>query len=476
MVSDRVFKKFRLLFGIFMLLLVLSASVANAEKDIVKLIKDDTTITAIGENGTNIWVKNINNKITTYVLADLDSDGKNEVVLGTDYNANKPGFVIMLETNGTTIWEYKTGSTMIFGQNRPDISDTFTVTKIIVEDLNNDSEKDVLVYSHNVPWYPARLVLLDRSGIQIGEYWHPGYIIDVKVADINGDGHKEVIAGGINNDLDYSPVFFVLDPQNMRGQAPPYMGNAPNGPYKFYEIIDKSEVQPIASSVTEISIKGDILVVTVGDGRFLNYDIKNMELLNTAYSDFYIREKQKLGKEKLEKFFYSQLSLLVTILGLVVGIVGLIKWEFIKKWSISNKIESIKKEIEVLSGIVNICEAKAKLAEAEKVLKEGDYKLAEEAIGLVKAADVGSVYIRDLINFNKEFDNKTIEIEGTINGIKSATKGYIFTMDDDTGKISVCYRAGLSNIMDENKVQIKGVFKKKSNFLFAKSIKKIENT
>lgn len=297
--------------------------VGTANVDVVKITIEGTSITAFNEGGGVLWIKNLENDITCHVLTDLNKGGKNEIIIGTGYKpGDKPGYIHIFNSNGTELWEYKTGTGCERVFHRSDI---FTVTHILVDDLDNDGKKEILVNSHNVPWYPARLLLFDANGAIKKEYWHPGYIFDVKIADIESDGYKEIIGGGTNNDLGHIPVIFVLNPQIMKGQAPPYCGNFPHASEKYYKKIPLSEVRKEGCSVKEISFDGDRLVASTEDGRFFYYD-SNMNSLGAGYSDWYIQQMEKIKEEEekiKEKEFYTKTyPLILTIVGIIVSIIG----------------------------------------------------------------------------------------------------------------------------------------------------------
>jgi hypothetical protein len=57
----------------------------------------------------------------------------------------------------------------------------------------------VTVASHHL-WCPSQVAVLDpRTGRMIEQYWHPGWIYDGVLADIDGDGREELLFSAINN-------------------------------------------------------------------------------------------------------------------------------------------------------------------------------------------------------------------------------------------------------------------------------------
>ena len=257
-------------------------------------VEDSSSLVAFNPKGEELWVKNLKNKIACYLITDLDDDGMNDIVVGVDAKGVNPGFIYAFDPKGNELWKYKTGS-YAYGR-----SDTYTVTHILVDDLDHDGKKELVVAAHNVPWYPAKLIILDNNGKMKKEYLHPGYIEDVKIADIDGDGSEEIICGAINNDLDWSPTLFILDVYSMktRGQAPPYLERTtPPGTHEYYIKIPKSKTQEESAKVSEISLIGNMLVASINDGRFYNFDTRDMSLLYISYADSYREKLNKLSEK-----------------------------------------------------------------------------------------------------------------------------------------------------------------------------------
>jgi hypothetical protein len=58
------------------------------------------------------------------------------------------------------------------------------------------------------------------NGKVVGEYWHPGHLIHLAQADLDGDGRKELLLGGVNNG-NHQGTLVVLDPSKISGSATP---------------------------------------------------------------------------------------------------------------------------------------------------------------------------------------------------------------------------------------------------------------
>jgi DNA-binding winged helix-turn-helix (wHTH) protein len=67
---------------------------------------------------------------------------------------------------------------------------------------------------------PGLIVFLDSRGKVTGEYWHPGHLLYLAQADIDGDGRNELLAGGVNNG-EHAATLVALDPVRTTGITTP---------------------------------------------------------------------------------------------------------------------------------------------------------------------------------------------------------------------------------------------------------------
>ena len=116
--------------------------------------------------------------VTGCLAADLDGDGKDEVLVGTEYYT-----INCLNPDGTARWRRSTGC----------VSPT-----ILSADLDGDGKSEV-VYGD---WRAVNAVRSgalfsgpDRGGRMVWRVNMGGEVEDIAVADMNGDGRPEVIAG-----------------------------------------------------------------------------------------------------------------------------------------------------------------------------------------------------------------------------------------------------------------------------------------
>ncbi len=203
---------------------------------------DDSLVTAKDAFGNTLWQYIAPSSVLCSDIADAYGNGHKEVLIGTDQNSF--GLVIMLDSTGQEVWQFQTGATGVYW---PD--STFNVHVIKVADLDGNGKNEVVAWSQQSPWYPQRLCVLSPTGSLIGDYWNPGYgqMTDstLVISDLNNDGVKEIVAGSYNNDLGGLNVLFLLEGNNINGQAPPYDGNGPQGTQVWYNDSIPAPVQSI---------------------------------------------------------------------------------------------------------------------------------------------------------------------------------------------------------------------------------------
>jgi hypothetical protein len=88
-----------------------------------------------------------------------------------------------------------------------------------VVDLEGDGLHEIVVVAAQIPFFPTQAVVLDCRGNLLGEYWNSGRLSSFVARDLNGDGRKELIFGGKNNEYK-KPCLVVLDSGDVTGGSP----------------------------------------------------------------------------------------------------------------------------------------------------------------------------------------------------------------------------------------------------------------
>jgi len=84
--------------------------------------------------------------------------------------------------------------------------------------LGGGRGKAVVVTSSHLLYHPNQVALLSPQGKLLREYWHSGALVELAVADVDGDGRGEIWLGGINNGYK-AATLVVLDPDRMAGAS-----------------------------------------------------------------------------------------------------------------------------------------------------------------------------------------------------------------------------------------------------------------
>ncbi len=184
-----------------------------------KLI-DENTVVVEAADGRFLWDRSFTQSIreTCLVVADIDRDGKDEVLIGTNSGPRETGNLFCFSSRGKELWRFTLGADRLFQVT----SNRYKCWRIIARDLDSDGETEILVEADNTPWFPHQIALLDRRGRLQRSYWHSGAVSFLVCEDLDDDGIEDIVFGGVNNRLEYSAVLGVLDNRKMWGQSPPY--------------------------------------------------------------------------------------------------------------------------------------------------------------------------------------------------------------------------------------------------------------
>jgi len=216
-------------------------------------------------------------------LSDLNGDGKAEVLVAVNYDDRSTGKVICFDYRKKKQWEFSCGESGIYRTGEELDSGYFYPAAIETEDLNGDSKKETIISSGHARWFPEQIAILDYRGHQLSEYWHPGIFYCMYCFDIDKDGEKEIVLGGINNRIDWRPIISVLDPKKIFGQAMPYIAikNIERAKEKWYvifphikkELPDESKWEFCLSWVSDIRVfsEENKIAAVVRDAR--TYDL-----------------------------------------------------------------------------------------------------------------------------------------------------------------------------------------------------------
>ncbi len=152
------------------------------------------------------------------IIKDLQGDGTNEVLFSIQTRSeHQEGLLLCFDRRGKELWRFQGGRELEFGGKV--YSSDYRIKGLNLYDIDQDRILEILVFSVQNPDWPCQLAVLDAQGEIRGEYWNAGYFQDFLFHDLNGNGKKELILSGVNNE--YGKGFLtVLDPGNIKGQSP----------------------------------------------------------------------------------------------------------------------------------------------------------------------------------------------------------------------------------------------------------------
>ncbi len=185
---------------------------------------DKDVLIAHDREGNELWRRVFPNKTETdrypeAILADLDGDDSPETIVA--YRREGDDELLCLDARGKTRWRYKPGRA-IRSQSRT-FENRFGIQSYTAARMGSEGRMRIVVNGHHGVFSPAQISLLDEHGRLLREYWHPGHLNDVSVADLDGDGAAELYFAGINNNRG-AATLVVLDPDSFNGSAADQQG------------------------------------------------------------------------------------------------------------------------------------------------------------------------------------------------------------------------------------------------------------
>lgn len=246
-------------------------------------------VSVFDQTGNNIWSKQIMGRVVKAEVVRLRPGQPNFLVVavGGDPSTygDDTGKILVYDAQGDPAWSKQTTEPYPYpgvGIGRMSIVD------LVVADLWLDGHLQILAVSVDKEWSPSKISIYDHQGSLKRVYWHPGHLSHVKVFRPSTGERLRILAWGKNNGLQrartgtvgfpYWESVVCLDPETMRGEAPPRWGQIGEGVEAWYGLLMPpglvlERVLECASPVTrpEGSL-GPTLELRVSGERFLYID------------------------------------------------------------------------------------------------------------------------------------------------------------------------------------------------------------
>jgi len=198
----------------------------------------DASFNVFDDAGIRLWGGRVKGKIARAEVADLDGDGRNEVVIGVG-SGDDSGKIIAFASDGKRLWSADTTASYNYDGSH---GGKLAIIDLVTADLFRKGKRQVVAVAIDKQgWYQSRLCVFDTDGTLQGSYWHHGHLHQVVVGAPTADAAPRIVAAGVNNDLQtalnirgYASVVVVFDPANIGGEAPPYFGKAGKGTQLWY--------------------------------------------------------------------------------------------------------------------------------------------------------------------------------------------------------------------------------------------------
>ena len=235
-----------------------------------------TKLAVLDEFGKELWVKDLHveglreeedyrmcfqvasgmkgaENLPWIAIKDIDGDGRNETLFAVKRktDAYGEGILICFDSEGNEKWRFAAGREMTY-QGRVCSAD-YRLLGFKLHDINGDGRQEVFVVAFQYPWEPCQLAVLDSRGSLIGEFWNAGYFRDIVFADLDGDGHEELYAAGVNNEYGGGCVA-VFDPADVHGASPQGAG------FSFAGLTGGSELYYLDFPRTDVSLADGAIV------------------------------------------------------------------------------------------------------------------------------------------------------------------------------------------------------------------------
>lgn len=268
-------------------------------------------ILAFTEGGRRLWTHSFGRPVRhpatsrrRGITADLDADGRPEVIVPIRFGAQAPvspssaasaesDVIVAFRVNGRVMWQVQPNVTVTDGQR--DFTGPWQAQDVVAGE-DGHSGRLWVAFAHNT-WRPSFVLEIDRTGRSLMRYLQAGRLYSVSYWPRTTGG--VLAAGGTINEYSTASLAIVnIDsapahsPQNVEPQLS--CGDCPKGPPAAFVLFANSEVTRAIPRpygwVTATRTDGERLRVAIDDGRggqgtvaFLSPELRVVELDRTDH-------------------------------------------------------------------------------------------------------------------------------------------------------------------------------------------------
>lgn len=153
-------------------------------------------------------------------FADIDGDGEVEVLFAyCPVNRGATGdTLICFSRTGKEKWRFTPGRPIVIDGSGNRYAPPYFIGSVQAIADKRERKTRIIVSSNHYMLYPDQVVALDGTGKQTGEYWHPGHLLHMTHADLDGDGNDELLIAGVNNAY-HAATLLIFDPGKLGGAS-----------------------------------------------------------------------------------------------------------------------------------------------------------------------------------------------------------------------------------------------------------------
>ena len=172
---------------------------------------------------------------STPALVDFDRDGRLELVTGQGGAGNGGNLHLYRNdvSSGDPLWGLDSEDMGRLGS-----AARMRTTHLLCADLNSDGRDEVLALSRHADQYPGLLTALNEIGAVIGTFWNPGALTGIQSGSLwEWPNLPNLFLVGVNPDLEAPSVCARFTNKNISGEAPSIVHGLEGQPggYSYYE-------------------------------------------------------------------------------------------------------------------------------------------------------------------------------------------------------------------------------------------------